>query len=222
MSRDFLLVLVAQRDVLAQHSSCLVTHTGVLLSVFRGPGHFAELLWGSFLEHCTLQKSWGDGGLAPIPGICKEEFAAVHGVLSSLQWCLVAAQIQPGSKQVPSPSSVSELTIPVCPLEDTPGILWFLTAKIESNTPRSFPRLGDFPAGCIQSPILGFCSAVCQWDSSNATALSPQQPPAAGPCSISPIWKFYVGSALAEVCFSPLVSCLYSFSSSLCLTYLNR
>lgn len=188
----------------------------------EGPGISAELLWGSFLEHCTLRKSWGDGGLAPIPGICKEEIAAVHGVLSSLQWCLVAAQFLPGSRQIPSLSSVRELTIPMFPLDHTPGILWFLTAKIGSKTKKSFPRLGDFPSDCIQSPILRSYSAACRWDGSSATASIPQKHPAAGPCPISQTWKFYLGSTHKEVCFFPLVSCLYSFSSSLCLTYFNR
>lgn len=78
---------------------------------------------GVSLEHYTLCEGAEVMALAPIHDICRKELLQSSGILSSLQWWLMAPQILPGSQGVPTSRSLGELIFPLFSLEHTPGIL---------------------------------------------------------------------------------------------------
>lgn len=78
---------------------------------------------GFSLEHYTPCKGAEVMALAPIHDICRKELLQSSGVLSSLQWWLMAPQILSGSQGVPASRFLVELIFPLFSLEHTPGSL---------------------------------------------------------------------------------------------------
>lgn len=74
---------------------------------------------GVSLEHYTPCEGAEVMALAPIHDICRKELLQSSGVLSSLQWWLMAPQILPGSQRVPASRFLGELIFPVFPRAHT-------------------------------------------------------------------------------------------------------
>lgn len=88
--------------------------TDVLLlpsqTAFRGLQSSTD---GVPLEHYTLCEGAEVMALAPVHDICRKELLQSSGILSSLQWWLMAPQILPGSQGVPTSRFLGELVFPV-------------------------------------------------------------------------------------------------------------